>query len=138
MNSRNIFHIPPVNQWYFSNLPGHFLAVCYCYSSFEISTFFILKRLMIRYRIPVIAFVLVKPLVVLELTGNLHGEGVLLFFLSGLWSLSKLQDFKGGVLLGFFLSYLVLCFCLIVGELIVVVKCFLELFCFNFCICSFY
>ena len=110
MNSKEYYSIyPPVNQWYFylSNLPGHiFGGVLFLRTTilvFEISTFFILKRLMIRYRIPLQSLSLywLNPLVVLELTGNLHGEGVLLFFLlSGLWSLSKLQDFKGGVLLG--------------------------------------
>ena len=109
MNSPNYFSIyPPVNQWifYFAALTkstfGGILVLRTIIIGFEIGTYFIIKKISHRYKIKAskLAWFWLNPLVIIELTGNLHAEGILLFFLlTGLLSLSKLQDFKGGLLL---------------------------------------
>ena len=100
---------PPVNQWifYLSALPGSLfggiLTLRLFIIGFEIGTFLILQKILTRFRIPSWKLNLywLNPLVILELTGNLHTEGVFVFFLlTGLLSLCRLQDFKGGILLG--------------------------------------
>lgn len=109
MNSPNYFSIyPPVNQWVFylaaltKSTFGGVLVLRSVIIGFEIGTYFIMKNICDRYNINnnKLSWFWLNPLVIIELTGNLHAEGILLFFLlSGLFSLSKLQDFKGGLLL---------------------------------------
>lgn len=111
MNSPNYFSIyPPVNQWlfYIAALPGNafggILILRLFIIGFEIGTYFTIKEIIKRYKFPLnrINIYWLNPIVILELTGNLHAEGILLFFLlSGLFALTKLQDIKGGILLGF-------------------------------------
>ncbi len=110
VNSKNNYSFfPPVNQWIFylssltGNLFGGILILRLFIIGFEIGTFLTIQKILVRFRISIQKLNLywLNPLVVLELTGNLHTEGILIFFLlTGLLSLSKLQDFKGGILLG--------------------------------------
>ena len=99
---------PPVNQWifYFSALTKSIMGGVLCLKIiliiFDIATYFVLNKLFKRYKINEKKLILywLNPLVIIELIGNLHTEGILLFFLlTALLSFSKLQDFKGGLLL---------------------------------------
>lgn len=109
MNSKGYFTVyPPINQWIFfiaayckSTFTG-IIALRVFIISFEIGTYFVFKRLMKRFSISPkrIALYWLNPLVIIELTGNLHGEGILLFFLLlSLLQFAKLKDMNGGILL---------------------------------------
>ena len=127
MNSPDYFSIyPPVNQWlfYLAALPGNIfpgiLMLRIVIIGFEIGTFFTIKEILKRYKISSnrIYFYWLNPIVILEITGNLHAEGILIFFLlSGLFALTKLKDLKGGLLLG--LSFCSKLFSLMILPLVV-------------------
>ncbi len=98
----------PLSQWifYFSastnSILGGIISLRIILIGFEIATYFALKQILQRYQIneKKIIFYWVNPLVIIELTGNLNTEGIFLFFLvTALLSFSKMQDFKGGLLL---------------------------------------
>jgi len=110
MNSPNYYTIyPPLNQWifYISSLTksifGGIIIIRIFIICAEIATYSIIKKILKRYNLDNsrIWWYWLNPLVILELTGNLHGEGILtLFLLLGLYNFAKLRDFNGGILLG--------------------------------------
>lgn len=109
MNSPEYYSIyPPVNQWifYLAALPNNIFSgiviMRLIIIGFEITTYFTIKEILKRYKFNSsrINLYWLNPIVILELTGNLHAEGILLcFLLSGLFTLTKLKDLQGGLLL---------------------------------------
>ena len=109
INSPNYYSIyPPVSQWiyYLAALPqgvfGGIVIIRLILLAFEIATFFMLSKIISRFSLNhhKIIWYWFNPLVIIEITGNLHAEGTLLFFLlSGLLSITQLKDLKGGLLL---------------------------------------
>lgn len=110
MNSPDYYSIyPPVNQWIFfiSTIPENIFAgiviIRLFILGFEIGTYLIIKKILHRYNLQSsrVWWYWLNPLVILELTGNLHSEGILIFFLLfALHNFAKLKDFNGGLLLG--------------------------------------
>ena len=110
MNSQNYNTIyPPLNQWIFyissltKSIDGGIIIIRIFIVSAEIATYLIIKKILKRYNLNSsrIWWYWLNPLVILELTGNLHGEGILtLFLLLGLYNFAKLKDLDGGILLG--------------------------------------
>jgi len=109
INTPNYYSIhPPVSQWiyYLAALPqsvfGGIIIIRLILLAFEIATFFMLSKIISRFSLNhnKIIWYWFNPLVIIEITGNLHAEGTLLFFLlSGLLSVTQLKDLKGGLLL---------------------------------------
>lgn len=110
MNSPNYYSIyPPINQWLFffsaltDSVLGGIITLRLFIIGFEIGTYFIIKKILKRYSLNLnrMWWYWLNPLVIIELTGNLHGEGILIFFLLlALSNFSKLKDFNGGLFLG--------------------------------------
>lgn len=110
MNSPNYFSVyPPINQWifYLSSLTGSIyggiITLRLFIIGFEIGTYYIIQKILLRFSLPSNKawWYWLNPLVILELTGNLHGEGILIcFLLIGLYHLAKLKDLKGGLFIG--------------------------------------
>ena len=110
MNSQHYYsNYPPINQWFFffsalsDSVLGGIITLRFFIIGFEIGTYFIIKKILNRYSLNLnrIWWYWLNPLVILELTGNLHGEGILIFFLLlALYNFSKLKDFNGGLFLG--------------------------------------
>lgn len=120
MNSQNYYTIyPPLNQWIFyissftKSIYGGIIIIRIFIVSAEIATYLIIKKILKRYNLNSsrIWWYWLNPLVIVELTGNLHGEGILtLFLLLGLYNFAKLKDLDGGILVG--LSVISKLFCL--------------------------
>lgn len=110
MNSANYYTIyPPVNQWIFylsaftKSIFGGILLIRLLIICIEIATYFVIKRILNRYNLnhSRIWWYWLNPLVILELTGNLHCEGIMTFFLLlSLYNFARLKDVNGGILLG--------------------------------------
>ena len=81
---------PPISQWlytvaaYFggSNLNYSVLILRITTLFFEICNFYILYKILNILKLPLkrIGWYFLNPLVIIELTGNLHGEGIMMFF----------------------------------------------------------
>lgn len=91
---------PPVNQLFFAisnlffpnNTYGFVIILRLLIIACEIGTIFLLISILKRYGLPVhwSAWYTFNPLVILELTGNLHFEAVVIFFLIlSLWFIAK-------------------------------------------------
>ena len=101
MNSPGYFTIyPPVNQLIFwlgavlspQSISGSVWVMKFCILLAEVGNLFLLKDLLKRFKLPGhwIAFYALNPLVVVELSANLHFEAFLIFFLLlTLWTLLK-------------------------------------------------
>lgn len=108
MNSRGYFTVyPPVNQWifyisgYFDSIFAGIIVLRLFIIGFEVGTYFVFKKIMERFSLPHkrIGLYWLNPLVIIELTGNLHAEGILVFFLLfALYNFSRLKDLKGGMI----------------------------------------
>jgi hypothetical protein len=82
---------PPLNQWIFAlsvlispdSLLGSILVIRIILLLFDISNIIIIRKILKKHNIPDRAGLLyaLNPLVVLELTGNLHFEALMIFFL---------------------------------------------------------
>jgi len=101
LNSQERFSsYPPVCQLIFwlsavmspSSIFGSVLAMRSILLAFEVGTIWILAKLLGEFKLPrtsVLVYAL-NPLVILEITGNLHFEGVMIFFLMlAIWLLRK-------------------------------------------------
>lgn len=109
MNSPDYFSVyPPLNQlifWVSAKAMNGFVwngyfTLRFILILFEVMTFFSLLKLMRRFEVPIRYLVLywLNPFVILEISGNLHFEGIVLFFL--LYSLiaySKNKKFLSGI-----------------------------------------
>ncbi len=101
LNSPKYFTIyPPVNQWIFwlgakifpTSIRGSVLIMKLCLLLAEVGSLFLLVDLIKLFKLPLNSFSLYafNPLVIVELSGNLHFEAVLIFFLlATLWALVK-------------------------------------------------
>ena len=111
MNSPNYYSVyPPLNQWMFflaaqfSNVyTGMFVLKIFILSA-EVGVFFILKKALQRFRKPVskLNVYWLNPLVILELCGNIHFEGIMLFFfLLSAYYFAKVKDTEGAIYFSF-------------------------------------
>ncbi|MEB2778586.1 glycosyltransferase 87 family protein [Algoriphagus sp. D3-2-R+10] len=108
MNSPQYFSVyPPLNQAIFFlaawganlNTQTGILILRVILILGEIGVFFLLLKLFDHFQIPTIRLILywLNPLVIMEITGNLHFEGlVLLLLLASLYALSKNRDGLSG------------------------------------------
>ncbi|MGB1448542.1 MAG: mannosyltransferase [Flavobacteriaceae bacterium] len=103
LSAQHYSNYPPVNQlgfafsvnWFPQHLLGTVVIMRLLIILSEMGLFFILKKLLRYLKLPQnrIGWYFLNPLVIIELTGNLHWEGVLLFFfVTGWWLLLKKQD----------------------------------------------
>lgn len=92
MNSQNYFTVyPPINQFFFGlasfigngNIYFEIIALRSFIILAEIGTILVLPKLLQQFNINknLSLFYILNPLVIIELTGNLHFEGVMIFFL---------------------------------------------------------
>lgn len=101
LNSPKYYTVyPPVCQWIFgaasalfpTNLYGAVVVMKLCLLLFELGTLYLMHRLATLWQLPnkrVLLYAL-NPLVVVEICGNLHFEGVMIFFLLlSVWWLFK-------------------------------------------------
>lgn len=112
-NSQNYYSVyPPVNQFvfwisaligngdvYISNLVIRFFMLLS-----EFGSIYFLLKLLLRYRIPLkhSLFYILNPLILLELTVNLHFEGFMIFFLLGaIYMFETNRIYWAGVFWGF-------------------------------------
>ena len=117
LNSPDYFTIyPPVNQFLFwlatflspHSIPGSVLVMRIVIVLAEAGNFFIIKKLLKIYQLPQknLLIYALNPLVILELSGNLHFEGVVVFFvLTSFYLLHKKK-----------LSYAAISFALAIGT----------------------
>ena len=94
LNGSHFTNYPPINQLCFAiaalfsghSILGSALVLRLLIIAADFGTFFFGKRLLKRLNIPVkhIFWYILNPFIIIELTGNLHFEGVMIFFL--VWS----------------------------------------------------
>ncbi len=98
----------PLQQWTFyiaaltKSKLGGIIVLRVIIIAFDIASYFVLKNIFQRYAIDQnkLSLYWLNPLVILELTGNLHTEGIFIcLLLTSLLSLSKMQDVRGGFFL---------------------------------------
>ena len=101
LNSPDYYSVyPPLNQVIFwlgakasmSSLSNGYLALRLILLLGEIGVFFLLWKLLMAFQLPTkrIFWYWFNPLVIMEITGNLHFEGlVLLFLLASIWAIQK-------------------------------------------------
>ncbi|SDR87507.1 hypothetical protein SAMN04515667_0884 [Formosa sp. Hel1_31_208] len=99
LNGSHFTNYPPINQLCFViaglfsgySISGSVIVLRLLIITADFGTFFFGKRLLERLNIPVknIFWFLLNPLIIIELTGNLHFEGVMIFFL--VWSIYLLH-----------------------------------------------
>ena len=102
LNSSHFSNYPPVNQFLFviANLfPGKsilssIVGLRLIIIAADFGTLYFGKKLLEKFKLPVhnIFWYLLNPFIIIELTGNLHFEGVMIFFL--VWSLYLLHSQK--------------------------------------------
>jgi hypothetical protein len=106
LNSPNYYTIYPplaqliflVSTWVFpESVVGTALVMKAILFAFEMGTIFVMLRLLQQFNLPArnVLFYALNPLIVIELTGNLHFEGVMIFFLlMAVYLLTKATDRK--------------------------------------------
>nr|WP_321232165.1 glycosyltransferase 87 family protein [uncultured Psychroserpens sp.] len=102
LNGSHFTNYPPINQLCFiiaglfsgHNILGSAIVFRLLIIAADFGTFFFGKRLLERLNIPVknIFWYILNPFIIIELTGNLHFEGVMIFFL--VWSMYLLHSGK--------------------------------------------
>jgi hypothetical protein len=102
LNGSHFSNYPPINQLCFviaglfsgHSILGSAMVLRLLIIAADFGTFFFGKRLLKTLNIPVknIFWYLLNPFIIIELTGNLHFEGVMIFFL--VWSLYLLHSGK--------------------------------------------
>jgi len=92
LNSPNYFTIyPPVNQLIFaiatilfpSSIWGSSLVMKSFLFAFEVGSIFLIIRLLKQFKLPAknVLLYALNPLIIIEITGNIHFEGAMIFFL---------------------------------------------------------
>jgi hypothetical protein len=102
LNGSHFTNYPPINQLCFfiaalfssHSILGSVIVFKLIIITADFGTFFFGKRLLERLNLPVknIFWYILNPFIIIELTGNLHFEGVMIFFL--VWSLYLLHTGK--------------------------------------------
>lgn len=111
MNSSQYYSVyPPINQWLFfiasvggSVSVGVFVLKVFVLAA-EIGVFYILRKLLQRFSKPeyLVNWYWLNPLVLVELMGNCHFEGVMLFFfLMANYQFARLKDQEGAFYFAF-------------------------------------
>jgi hypothetical protein len=102
LNASHYSNYPPINQLYFvlaglfagKSILGSALVMRLVIIAADFGTLYFGKRLLEKLNIPAhhIFWYILNPFIIIELTGNLHFEGVMIFFL--IWSLYLLHSGK--------------------------------------------
>jgi hypothetical protein len=102
LNASHFTNYPPINQLCFvianlfsgSSILGSVIVMRILIIAADFGTLFYGKKLLEKLNIPVynIFWYILNPFIIIELTGNLHFEGVMIFFL--VWSLYLLHSGK--------------------------------------------
>jgi hypothetical protein len=112
LNSPDYYSVyPPLNQAIFwlgakasmSSLSNGYLTLRLILVLGEIGVFVLLWKLLLAFQVPVkrIIWYWFNPLVIMEITGNLHFEGlVLLFLMASIWAIQKGEFGLSGSFLG--------------------------------------
>lgn len=100
LNGSHYSNYPPLNQLCFviaglfsgHSILGSVIILRLLIIAADVGTFFFGKRLLQKLNIPVknIFWYILNPFIIIELTGNLHFEGVMIFFL--IWSIYLLHS----------------------------------------------
>ncbi|MFT6715734.1 MAG: alpha-1,6-mannosyltransferase, partial [Saprospiraceae bacterium] len=111
MNSKPYFSVyPPINQWLFwlaasfSSLKWGVLILKIAVLLGELGVYWVLKKLLTRFSLNPnkLALYWLNPLVIIELCGNVHFDGLMvMFFLLSALSLSKLKEKEGSAYFAF-------------------------------------
>lgn len=115
MNGSHYTCYPPINQFYFlipallfaKNLFGSTIIMRLLIIAADIGTYYFGKKILEHFKLPnyKIFFYLLNPFIILELTGNLHFEGVMLFFLAAaFYNLLKNKWQKSAILFSISIS----------------------------------
>jgi len=109
LSNLNFSNYPPLSQWTFliatyfgNNINNSVLMLRLIVIFFEIGTFYTLYKLICLLKLPTtkIGWYFLNPLVIIELTGNLHGEGIMMFFfLLGILCLYQNKIIKSSILI---------------------------------------
>ncbi|GHC47247.1 glycosyltransferase 87 family protein [Ulvibacter litoralis] len=115
LNASHFSNYPPVNQFFFAiaalfsskSILGSVMVLRCIMIGADIGILYFGKRLLEKLQLPPnrIFWYFLNPFIIIELTGNLHFEGVMLFFM--IWGLYLLHNKKwiwAGVLLGLSIS----------------------------------
>lgn len=100
LSAQHYSNYPPINQlgflfsvnWFPNDIVRTVMMMRLLLILSEIGLFFIVKKILLQLDLPVkrIGWYFLNPLIIIELTGNLHWEGVMLFFFAlGWWLLLK-------------------------------------------------
>ena len=109
ISNENYSNYPPVSQFvyfisaYFgkNNLFFSIIILKIIIIFSDIGIFYFLCKLFNLLKLPIkrVGFYFLNPLIIIELTGNLHGEGIMLFFfLAGIYMLIKNRFFTSSLL----------------------------------------
>lgn len=114
MNSAHYYSVyPPISQFvfylstWFDQLWINVVLMRCIIIGFEIGTFIVMRKILQHFQLPEnkIWWYFLNPLVIVELTGNLHLEGIMLFFiLLSIWFIVKNNKIASGVLFGLAVS----------------------------------
>lgn len=110
LSNSNFSNYPPISQWMFlaASYLGEnniFYSVIYLrifIIFFELCIFYISYQILNILKLPLnrIGWYFLNPLVIIELTGNLHGEGVMMFFfLLGILFLQKNKNVQSSIMM---------------------------------------
>ena len=112
LSAQHYSNYPPINQLGFlsavyafpQSLLGSVVVMRLLLILAEVGLFFVIKKILQHLNLPLsrLGWYFLNPLIILELTGNLHWEGVMLFFFAlGWWLFLKQQNFWATIAFAF-------------------------------------
>ncbi|MDR6300539.1 polyprenol phosphomannose-dependent alpha 1,6 mannosyltransferase MptB [Mesonia maritima] len=115
LNASNFSNYPPVSQFVYGiagllaekSILGSVVIMRLILIAANFGTFYFGKKLLEKLQLPSyqIFWFILNPFIILELTGNLHFEGLLLFFsVSGIYFLMQKKWILSAILIGFSIS----------------------------------